>query len=346
MTSNEWKEGEPARQGFYRARLEDGSHLIAEWREHKKGEGKKWWQWVSDDPTVAKSPAPLEGVVSYQMAARAEVEALMHRELTRDERIAKCFQDFSHHKSDWTHVPQPARRQLVVGQPVLIGALRNPKVAALHHDGQVVTIEYETVKKQHGEEIPCGIGYQTWHWMDLLPLRENVASLPLRKRREIVYSTSSLDHIVSRYFSNGMRADPRYQRDYVWKQEDRDRLIDSLFRGKDIGRFIFVRNPYPQPDEILDGKQRLDAMLGFFASAYPFQGVYWDELSKRDRYAIEGKSVQFAELNSEEVGEVGLLEAFLDVNEAGVPQTEAHLAKVRLMYEEARQREQENRQAA
>lgn len=346
MTSNEWKNGEPVRQGFYRVRLENGYVLVAEWREHTKGDGKKWWKWVSDDPTVVKAPVPLEGVVSYQMASRSEVEALMHRELTRDERVAKSFEDFSHRRSDWVPVPQPARRKLTIGQSVLIGALRNPRVAALHHEGQVVTIEYETVKKQHGEEIPAGRGYQTWHWMDLLPLRESQASLPLAKRREIVYSTSSLDHIVSRYFSNGMRADPRYQRGYVWTQDDRDRLIDSLFRGKDIGRFIFVRNPFPHRDDILDGKQRLDAMLGFFASAYPFQGVYWDELSKRDRYAIEGKSVQFAELDSEQVGEVVLLETFLDVNEAGVPQTKEHLAKVRHMYEEARQREEDARRAA
>jgi hypothetical protein len=340
MSNKDWKTDSPARQGFYRVRVEGGAELVAEFREHKKGEGKAWWQWVTEDPTVEKHPVLLDGVSAYTPVSRTEVEDLLRRKLTRDERIQKSYEGYLHRKDDWVVVPQPERRRLKVGQPVLLGNLVNPVVAALHNEGQLVTIEYESFRKEVGlKDVACGPDYQTWHWMDTLPVPVTPVSGMTGARYEINYSTSSLDHIVSRYFNNGMKADPKYQRDYVWTQDDKDALIGSLMAGKDIGRFIFVRHPFPQNDDILDGKQRLDALMGFFSSQYPFKGVYWDELCRTDRYKVEGKAVQFAELDAERLGEVGLYEVFLDVNAAGVPQTKEHLAKVARMAEEARERQ-------
>ena len=336
MSQNDWKQGDPARQGFYRVRTDEGTQLIAEWREHQKGEGKKWWQWVTDDPTVQKQPAPLSGVIGYAPASKTEVEALLRRELTRDEKIQRSYESFQQFKGEWLALPQPERRRLSIGQPVELGRLESPVVVALHDNGQLATIEYREVKREHGKEIPAGLAYTTRHWLDLMPVRETTAAPMVIDRHSINYLNTDLDSIVNRYYATGMRADTKYQRGYVWTQADKDLLIDSLVRGKEIGRFIFVRNPYPHPDDVLDGKQRLDALIGFFSSQFPYKGVYWDEMSRRDRHAIEGKGVQYADLNAEMLGEVALLEIFLDVNAAGVPQTKEHLAYVEKLLEEAR----------
>ena len=63
---------------------------------------------------------------------------------------------------------------------------------------------------------------------------------------------------------------PEYQRDYVWSEEDKVDLIDSIMHHRDIGKFVFVENPFDHSKErggdsyeVLDGKQRINAIIGF-----------------------------------------------------------------------------------
>lgn len=55
-----------------------------------------------------------------------------------------------------------------------------------------------------------------------------------------------------------------YQRDYVWSQEDKESLIDSIFNHIEIGKFVLVFKGYEgDMYEVLDGKQRLSALQEF-----------------------------------------------------------------------------------
>ena len=332
----------PARQGFYRATLESGEELVAEWREHEKGKGKRWWQWVSAAPTIAKEPKPLDGVIEFRPASKVDVEALLRRELTREEKIQVSYEHSM--KRNWLKVPQPERRKLEIGQTVRLGNLPKPKVVALHEDGQVVTIEFDATKREPGRdtEVVTGKVFQTWHWLDMVPDSNHYAPSVVRKLAidEISYHNTALSGVISRYYATGMRADTLYQREYVWTLEDKERLIESIFNGRDIGRFVFVKHPYPRVEDILDGKQRLNALVEFVSSRFTYKGLYWEELCPLDRYYLESRTVQYATVQADHVGEVGLLEIFLNLNAAGVPQTEEHLDKVRKMHEEALAREQ------
>ncbi|QFG68075.1 DUF262 domain-containing protein [Ornithinimicrobium pratense] len=56
---------------------------------------------------------------------------------------------------------------------------------------------------------------------------------------------------------------PSYQRGDVWNNNDRSALIESILRGIPLPSIILLRNKAPKPREVVDGKQRLTAILRF-----------------------------------------------------------------------------------
>lgn len=59
---------------------------------------------------------------------------------------------------------------------------------------------------------------------------------------------------------------PTYQRDFVWSNSDSQMLIDSILRGIPLPSIILARNSSSQRLQIVDGKQRLTAILRFMGS--------------------------------------------------------------------------------
>lgn len=56
---------------------------------------------------------------------------------------------------------------------------------------------------------------------------------------------------------------PSYQRGDVWKNSDRQALIESILRGVPLPSIILLRTGPSSPHEVVDGKQRLTAILRF-----------------------------------------------------------------------------------
>lgn len=236
-------------------------------------------------------------------------------------------------------VPVVKRRELAVGDQVHYGALANCTVAALFHEGSIVVLEY-TVK--HKGPLPLEVdklGYIATPWHEVIKKESERKSeqAPLASESHLFSSfhNTMLSSVIGRHL-RGLNDNPDYQRDYVWTDADKERFLDSLFAGHDIGRFIFVKNPYPIAEELLDGKQRLRTLVDFYCGRISHRGFYWDELSPLTRHEIEHRAVQVATLNSGQFTRAELLEAFLLVNAAGVPQTEVHLQKVRTLLEAER----------
>jgi hypothetical protein len=180
--------------------------------------------------------------------------------------------------------------------------------------------------------VDSGIDIRAAHWTDVCPKAENrkdyVVSEPLMYDG---YRNGSVSSLMSRYL-RGLEDNPDYQRGYVWTMQDKARLLESLFMGREIGRFAFVTHKYPKLDEVLDGKQRLNCLFEFYTSQISYQGIYWHQLSPRDRDRIESRSIQWVDLPGERYKKSDLLRIFLEVNAAGVPQTPEHLAKVEALY--------------
>ena len=71
----------PTHQGFYLVLLENSAQqedqagpLVAEWRERSKEEGKCWWLYSSEDPTVEETLKPLAGVVAWTKATKRQID--------------------------------------------------------------------------------------------------------------------------------------------------------------------------------------------------------------------------------------------------------------------------------
>lgn len=331
----------PARQGFYWARTsEDGEPFIAEWREYDKKAGKRWYRHVGETPTDEKKPVLVaELVVAYANAGKTDIEQALSRELTLEERYDEACRDHQRHRNLYPKfdMPVPERRRVEPGDRIEYGALRDCRVVQVRDEGRLVVFSHHNVKSNYGRELDLGTACLAADWYSVVKLPDEPVKVARVREPRIFdsFKTSQLDSLFHKVL-NGINDNPDYQRGYVWTYEDKQRLLESLFQGRDIGRFIFVKRPYPQLDELLDGKQRLSTLMDFYLGRLDYRGLYWDELSTRDRDRIESRSVQYAELDGDSFTPADILDIFLEVNAAGVPQSEEHLAGVRARLEALR----------
>ena len=118
-----------------------------------------------------------------------------------------------------------------------------------------------------------------------------------------------------------------------WRMEKVERrlqlLIDSIFNNIDIGKFAFIHLDYKKWDEtgygyeILDGKQRLNAIIEFYENRFPYKGVYYNDLSGRDKRIFKNHSIVQGEVSETERKDV--LKYFLMLNRTGKVMDQKHL---------------------
>ena len=330
----------PARQGFYLAQLENGSWQVAEWRQYDKKVGKAWYLHVGETPTSEKKPQQLAYVRDYKPATQAQVNAALKRELTLQEKVQATYDAKLRSGDDTPLDPPPPARELNIGDKVLVGARVDCQVEGLFDDGRFVVVSSVSRPRREAlaaKQTATARDFMCTAWTDVLKKRDDWAA-PVA-RDPVMFGGYSNSDVSSLLFmcGNGLNHNAEYQRGYAWTEEDQQRYLESVFQGRELGRFIFVRKKYPFIDEVLDGKQRLNCLWQFYTSRIAYQGVYWHELHPSDRIKFESRSVQWATLPGERYTRADLLRIFLEVNATGVPQSEEHLEKVRaLLAEEER----------
>ena len=117
--------------------------------------------------------------------------------------------------------------------------------------------------------------------------------------------------------------------------EDKQKLIDSIFKNIDIGKFAFIHKPFNSNEplyEILDGKQRINALCEFYENRFPYKGKYFNDLSARDRNHFCNYGVDVAEIA--QADKATILKYFLILNTGGKPISDTHLNKIKKLYEE------------
>lgn len=88
---------------------------------------------------------------------------------------------------------------------------------------------------------------------------------------------------------------PTYQRDFVWSNADSQMLIESILRGIPLPSIILARVSSSQRFQIVDGKQRLTAILRFMG-AHPEGQENAGEMKDHDLF--ETNFAQFARRNN------------------------------------------------
>ncbi len=133
-----------------------------------------------------------------------------------------------------------------------------------------------------------------------------------------------------------------YQRDFCWTLEQKQNLIHSLYLGIDIGKIVVRKREWSEVqklantgetelafNDIVDGKQRLEALRGFLMGEYTDRdGNYFADLSFHSQHKLtNNQQLGFAEMDEPEDKQV--LKQFLKMNFEGVPQSKEHLEYVK-----------------
>ena len=271
------------------------------------------------------------------MAKRKITKNEPKRVLTREERIQNAWEMYKLLDGEMDLIPPvPACRLLEVGTKVELGNLKDCVVAELSEDGRLVLVEHTRVESNYGNPISTEGCFCVWPWFDVFPLDMIEETAFASDRLRPHYLTGTVSSLCEMALRQGLIDNPDYQRDYVWTLEDKQRLIESVMLERNIDSFIFVKYPfekYKGRNEILDGKQRLNALVEFYTSQYPYKGRFYHQLSARDRNRFESLRITYGQMDGERMSRAELLSMFLETNTGGVPQTEEHLEKVRTLLE-------------
>ncbi|USN15332.1 hypothetical protein KIKIMORA_01860 [Brevundimonas phage vB_BpoS-Kikimora] len=79
---------------------------------------------------------------------------------------------------------------------------------------------------------------------------------------------------------------PAFQRPPVWSEAQKVRFIESIWQRLPLGAYIVNRVPgidSPYDNLLLDGQQRITAIMDYVADAFPVLGYRWSELTPIDR---------------------------------------------------------------
>ena len=139
-----------------------------------------------------------------------------------------------------------------------------------------------------------------------------------------------------------------YQREAVWSIKECQLLLKSIYSGIDIGKIVIRKNGYDTLaklikkgydgkiafNDIVDGKQRLIALISFIKCEYPDAGGYYfsDFTSGAKRRFLGFTGLTVCEILPG-VSDAEVLQTFLNVNVAGVKVDEKHLKKVQMLLE-------------
>ncbi len=131
-----------------------------------------------------------------------------------------------------------------------------------------------------------------------------------------------------------------YQRDFIWTLKDKQLLIESIYNSIDIGKIIVRRRSWSYVEnrvkknliqntafyDIVDGKQRLNAIFGFITNEFPdINGYYFSDLSELSQRKFEGfQQLAYGEIEENATDE-DVLKIFLNVNFAGVAMSQEHI---------------------
>lgn len=190
-------------------------------------------------------------------------------------------------------------------------------------------------KKIYGIKYEKSNNLQFVGWQDLRPIESGNTNFIRNKDMKIDFNNNQIDGLLTTYYHSGINMNPDYQRDYVWETKDKELLIDSIFNNIEIGKIVLVRLLYGDYGyEILDGKQRLNALLEFYENRFPYKGYYYNDLSRADQihfihYVVSVGYITYTNKKT-------ILKYFLMLNRTGKTIDKTQLDKVEKMLERIR----------
>lgn len=223
----------------------------------------------------------------------------------------------------------PVERDIEIGAEVNYGNIKGIVLAK-------TDVTYY-VKLFYGENVD----YEVIHWNDLFV--NNYDNLFENPTNNIYYSNQTISGLLTKLFKFGVDINPDYQRGNVWTQEQEEKLIDSIFNQINIGAFIFAQKNWSKGFdvvddmyEIVDGKQRITAILHFVQGKIKYKGLFYYEMHPFNRRFFESTQILMGELNfrNKSYDKKEVLENFIRLNESGSSMDKEIIEKAKRMKEE------------
>lgn len=241
-------------------------------------------------------------------------------------------------------IPEPTR-QHAIGDLIRYGAWDWNAILEVLDDGKIYKVFSVTrhTKRNIPDATEFKIHYLTWYtFVPEMTDDEYEATERVTQDKDIFFQYAQRDvyALLNMSFDQfGFDFDADYQRGYVWTLEQKVDLIHSIFRNIDIGKFVIIKRPWgdnpnvpatPLLYEVLDGKQRITALLDFYLNRIQYKGKYFTELHPRDRGHFRHYRISYAE--TKPLTQEQKYRYFLKLNTTGMPVDPKHIEKVEEMW--------------
>lgn len=126
---------------------------------------------------------------------------------------------------------------------------------------------------------------------------------------------------------------PGFQREYVWKETEASRFIESLLLGLPTPALFLAKDKFSQKYLVIDGQQRLKTLQSFYQGEFPdgktfrlksvtapLNGLNYSTLSPSDRRSLDN-SIIHCIIISDNYDPNGMFHLFERLNTTGTPLT-------------------------
>lgn len=189
-----------------------------------------------------------------------------------------------------------------------------------------------------------------WHYADVsnaeIAVSGNLVAkaAQLHKRKSYAEGFERVDlntdfmHLLEMYKNGELFMGPVYQRDFVWTKEQKQLYIKNLFEDKASIKPTFIEYSETLEDgtskrlaEVLDGKQRIKALIDFYNNEFDVEGLYYKDLHYKDQFFFERLNVVYTRIMNRE-GRKDLkletkIQLFLEINMLGTRMSDEDLKK-------------------
>lgn len=96
--------------------------------------------------------------------------------------------------------------------------------------------------------------------------------------QELTIRSESIQRLYSFYREKRLLVNRRYQRKLVWTIEEKEAFIDSILKEYPVPLILFAEEKDGEESifEIIDGMQRLNAIVSFVENEFSVNGNYFD----------------------------------------------------------------------
>ena len=259
------------------------------------------------------------------------------KELTVEEKLAQEKQNaLNNIERELAYINEPSY-YFSIGDKVRYGNLKESVVDEILYDGKVYGLKCIATNNNYGNPYDYET-YRVASWTEVRPLGSGDTEFAENQDVRLYFNNSHIESLIHKHYHFGVDFNPDYQRGYVWTQEDKELLLDSVFKNIDIGKFVFIRLSDAEwmernfGYEILDGKQRLSTLIEFYENKLAYKGKYFNDLSGKDKGVFKSHTVSVAEVN--ETDKKTVLKYFLMLNRTGKAMDKTHLKAIEDMLSE------------